>query len=326
MKQPNEITFGRRQISGFSRFKKNYGTEFAVSIALAIMVIILSLLSDKFLTGKNLMNVLYQISTIGILAVGQTMIIITGGIDLSIGSIFELSGWMMASAMVSFGMPAGLIVGLVVAIACGVLNGVLVAYLKINAFIVTLGTMSIFSGLVYIISNSRTISPPDQLELFDNFKILGLPVYVVILLLALVAGGLFLTFTRPGRMLFAIGSNEETALYSGVNVKKYTMYPYIFTGFFVFVAALVQGAHLMTLAPNAGTNLNMNSIAAVVIGGVSMNGGKGTMVGTAIGVLFMGLLRNGLNILGISTYWQSVAVGIIIILAVSIEKSLRNKN
>lgn len=309
-----------------SHVAKTYRTELADIVAMILMVFVLGLLSNKFLTARNLMNVLYQICTIGILAVGQCMVIITGGIDLSIGSTFSLAGWIMISIMNQYGVPAGLAAGLAVSLVCSLINGVLVAYARINAFIVTLGTMSVFSGLAYIVSNTRIIRPLDALEKFDDISVLGIPIYVVILLSVLLIGGLFLSYTKPGRMLYAIGSNEEAARYSGVNINKYKLYPYLITGLVVFIAAIVQSAHLMTFAPNAGTDLNMNTIAATVIGGTSMNGGKGTMIGTAIGVLFMGLLRNGLNIMGLSTYWQSVAVGVIIIAAVSLEKSLGKKN
>jgi ribose transport system permease protein len=302
-------------------FRSNYQTELGVGLSLVILFAALSFASPYFLTGGNIINVLYQISSIGILAVGMTFVIITGGIDLSIGSIFEISGWIMCYMILNGRLVTGLAAGLGVALVCGLINGLLVAYMRLSPMIVTLGTMSIYHGLIYIISNSRPVSNlPRYLKSFDSFTIINLPMYVWIVFLVFVFGQLFLSFTKPGRMLYAIGSNDQAARYSGITVNLYTVVPYVLMGAMCVIAAFVQSAHLLAIDPNSGTNMNLDAIAAVVIGGTSLNGGKGTILGTLIGVLLMGILRNGLNLLGISSYWQTVAVGVIIIIAISLER------
>jgi ribose transport system permease protein len=302
-------------------FRSNYQTELGVGLSLVILFTALSFASPYFLTGGNIINVLYQISSIGILAVGMTFVIITGGIDLSIGSIFEISGWIMCYMILSGRLVIGLAAGLGVALVCGLINGLLVAYMRLSPMIVTLGTMSIYHGLIYIISNSRPVSNlPRYLKDFDSFTVINLPMYVWIVFLVFIFGQLFLSFTKPGRMLYAIGSNDQAARYSGITVNLYTVVPYVLMGAMCVIAAFVQSAHLLAIDPNSGTNMNLDAIAAVVIGGTSLSGGKGTILGTLIGVLLMGILRNGLNLLGISSYWQTVAVGVIIIIAISLER------
>jgi ribose transport system permease protein len=302
-------------------FRGNYQTEIGVGLSLLILFVALSFASPYFLTGRNIINVLYQISSIGILAVGMTFIIVTGGIDLSIGSIFEISGWIMCYMILNGNPVQGIALGMGVALVCGLVNGLLIAYVHLSPMIVTLGTMSIYHGLIYIISDSRPVSNlPRYLKDFDSFAIINLPTYVWIVILIFVLGQLFLSFTKPGRMLYAIGSNDQAARYSGITVSLYMVAPYVLMGAMCLIAAFVQSAHLLAIDPNAGTNMNLDAIAAVVIGGTSMSGGKGTILGTLIGVLLMGILRNGLNLLGISSYWQTVAVGSIIIIAISLER------
>lgn len=311
----------------FRNIIRNYESEFGVGISLAILFIFLSIASPYFLSGRNLVNVIYQVSTIGILAVGQTMVIITSGIDLSIGSMFAFSGWIMCKSMIIYGVVPGLIIGLAVGILCGLLNGVLISYVKLEPFIVTLGTMSMYHSLTYVISNAKPVTGlPKALVAFDGFKLLGIPSYVLITVIVFILGQLFLSYCKPGRMIYAIGSNERTARYSGVNVNMYKTMAYVITGILVVLGVLVQASHLMATDPDAGNSLNLDSIAGVVIGGTSLLGGKGTMIGTAIGVLIMGFLRNGLNLLGVSSYWQGTAVGAVLIAAVAIERFTNKKN
>lgn len=307
-------------------FRNNYQTEIGVGLSLILLFAILSFASPYFLTGRNIINILYQISTTGILAVGMTFVMVTGGIDLSIGSIFEMSGWIMCYLILNAGLFPGIMAGIGVALVCGLINGLLIAYMKLAPMIVTLGTMSVYHGLIYIISDSKPVSNlPAVMKSIDAFTILGIPSYVWTVAIVFVLGQLFLSRTKPGRMLYAIGSNDQAAHYSGIRVNLYRVIPYVVMGALCLLSAFVQSAHLLAIDPDAGTNLNMDAIAAVVIGGTSLNGGKGTMVGTAIGVLLMGVLRNGLNLLGISSYWQTVSVGAIIIIAVSLERLTNGK-
>jgi len=300
---------------------RNNSIEFGVGIGLIILFLFFSVSSQYFLKTKNLYNILYQVSAIGILAVAQTMVILTGGIDLSIGSIFTLSGWVMCFLVKDVGFVQGFVAGLAVGLLCGAINGFLIAISRLEPFIITLGTMSIFHGIVYIISNSMAVSNlPIILENIDNYKLFGIPSYVIVLLIVFILGHLFLSYTKTGRMIYAIGSNELAARFSGVPVHLYKMVPYILVGFLSFIAAFIQSAHLMAIDANAGTNLNLESITAVVIGGTSLLGGRGSLIGTAIGVLLIGVLGNGLNMLGVSSYWQRVVVGIILIAAIASQK------
>ncbi len=303
-------------------FLKNNSIEAAVGGVLVLLFIIFSIASPYFFKATNLSNVLYQVSAIGILAVGQTMVILTGGIDLSIGGIFTLSGWIMCFLVQRAGLGVGLAAGLSVGLIAGAINAVLISYARLEPFIVTLGTMSIFNGTVYIISNSKAVSNlPEIMANIDRYRIFGvIPSYVFIMLLVFVLGQLFLSFTKPGRMIYAIGSNELAAQFAGIRVRLYKMLPYIITGFLCFIASFVQSAHLLAIDANAGINQNLDSITAVVIGGASLLGGRGSLVGTAIGVLLIGVLGNGLNLLGVGSYWQRVVVGIILIAAVAIQR------
>ena len=300
---------------------RNNSIEFGVGVGLIVLFIVFSVSSPYFLKTKNLYNILYQVSAIGILAVAQTMVILTGGIDLSIGSIFTISGWVMCFLIKEVGLWEGLAAGLAVGLICGFINGFLIAYTHLEPFIITLGTMSIFHGIVYIVSNSKAVSNlPIILEKIDDFQLLGIPSYVMILIVIFVLGQLFLTYSKPGRMIYAIGSNELAAQFSGVPVHIYKMVPYVLVGFLAFIAVFIQSAHLMAIDANAGTNLNLESITAVVIGGTSLTGGRGTLIGTAIGVLLIGVLGNGLNMMSVSSYWQRVVVGIILIAAIASQK------
>lgn len=313
-----------KNLSKTNRVKEliqNNSIEFGVGIGLIVLFLVFSVTSPYFLKTNNLYNILYQVSAIGILAVAQTMVILTGGIDLSIGSIFTLSGWLMCFITKEVGLAQGIAIGLMVGLLCGAINGFLVAVARLEPFIITLGTMSIFHGIVYIISNSKAVSNlPVILENIDNYRFLGIPSYVMVLLIVFILGQLFLSYTKTGRMIYAIGSNELAARFSGVPVHLYKMVPYILVGFLSFIAAFIQSAHLMAIDANAGTNLNLESITAVVIGGTSLLGGRGSLVGTAIGVLLIGVLGNGLNMLGVSSYWQRVVVGVILIAAIASQK------
>lgn len=297
-------------------------TEFYVSIALILLFIAFSVISPYFFRSRNLANVLYQVSAIGILAAGQCMVILTGGFDLSIGGIFTLSGWLMAYMIRNVGFAEGLMVGAGVGLLAGAINGILVAYARLAPFIVTLGTMSIYNGIVYIISDSRAVSNlPEIMSRIDDYKVLGfIPSYVALFFVVFILGQLFLSFAKPGRMIYAIGSNETAAMYSGIPSRIYKLIPYVITGFLAALASFVQSAHLLAIDANAGTNLNLETITAVVIGGAVLGGGKGSLVGTFFGILLIGVLGNGLNLMGVSSYWQRVVVGVILIAAVTSQR------
>lgn len=308
-----------KKIAKLARVNEN---EVYVILVLLVQLIFFSIISPYFLTATNISNVLYQVSAIGILAAGQCMVILTGGIDLSIGGIFTLSGWIMCYVIKNTGFTEGIIIGLIVGLTAGLINGFLISYIKLEPFIVTLGTMSVYGGIVYIISDSKAVSNlPGIMEKIDEYRFLNfIPSYLIMLIIVFVLGQLFLSYSKPGRMLYAIGSNELAAKYSGINTRFYKMLPYVITGLFSAVAVFIQSAHLLAIDANAGTNLNLDTITAVVIGGTALTGGKGSLIGTAAGIVLIGFLGNGLNLLGISSYWQRVVVGLILIAAVTMQR------
>ncbi|MFM9106617.1 MAG: ABC transporter permease [Chloroflexota bacterium] len=320
---------GRSGISPASRFLQEYRVETAMFAALLLLCVILTVAAPNFLTAGNLRNVLWQVAALGIIAVGQTLVILTGGIDLSVGGIVAFSamagGLLMTrggAENVVLGIVATLLIGLLVGLA----NGLIVSYGKLAAFIVTLGMMSITNSLTYVISDAKSIvGLPDGYRLWGKGELFGIPLYLLTFILAFVLGHIFLTRTKPGRFIYAIGSNEEAARLSGVNVRLYKTIPYAITGLLCAIAAIILSGKLGAIDPDTGTGFELRTIAAVVIGGTSLFGGKGTLVGTLIGVFLIGILNNGLNLLRVNAFWQGTAVGVVIILSVLIERLSRNR-
>ncbi len=320
---------GKTQVSQASRFFQEYRVETAMFGALLLLCIVLSLAAPNFLTAGNLRNVLWQVAALGIIAVGQTFVILTGGIDLSVGGIAAFSAMAGGLLMtrgggenVVLGIVATLLIGLVVGLA----NGLIVSYGKLAAFIVTLGMMSITTSLTYVISDAKSIvGLPDGYRVWGKGDLGGIPLYLLTFILAFVLGHIFLTRTKPGRFIYAIGSNEEAARLSGVNVKMYKTLPYAITGVLCAVAAIILSGKLGAIDPDTGDGYQLRTIAAVVIGGTSLFGGKGTLVGTLIGVFLIGILNNGLNLLRVNAFWQGTAVGVVIILSVLIERLSRER-
>jgi len=300
---------------------------------LTILIAALSALEpDTFLTAENFLNVLSRSSVNGIIAMGMTAVIISGGIDLSVGSMMALAGMVGAGVMLKVGGPdagrAAMVVGTVVGIGtgllCGLLNGTLITKLKLPPFIVTLGTMSAFRGTSYIINNSKMYDVPAYTFL-GQANLLGVPVSVLILALVVVAGFFVLRYTPLGRYTYAIGSNREAAFHAGVNVDHNLIAIYGMTGLFVGLASMIQTSRTISAQPTAGISLELDIIAAVVIGGASLSGGRGTVIGTIVGTLLISFLRNGCTLLGISTNIQLVVIGAIIIGAVALDQIARSK-
>jgi ribose transport system permease protein len=311
------------------RFLNAYRVELAMLGALALLCVVLSVLSPNFVTAGNLRNVLWQVTAIGIIAIGQTFVILTGGIDLSVGGIAALSamagGLLMTSGgaeNVAIGLFATLIVGLMI----GTANGLLVSYGRLAPFIVTLGMLSITNSLTYVISDATSVvGLPDAYRFWGRGEIFGIPLYLITFVVLFVLGQIFLSRTKPGRFIYAIGSNEEAARLSGVNVRIYKTLPYAITGLLCAIAALILSGKLGAIDPDTGTGLELRTIAAVVIGGTSLFGGKGSLYGTLIGVFLIGILNNGLNLLRVNAFWQGTAVGVVIILSVLIERISRRR-
>ena len=293
---------------------------------------------DTFLSSKNFMNVLSLSSINGIMAAGMTFIIITAGIDLSVGSMLAMCGMlgsvgMLAMSGANWAQMAGgdyvhltliaMIVGTFISMAigavCGFANGMLITKLKLAPFIVTLGTMSIFRGAAYLMNSGKPFSVSD-FDWLDIGTIAGVPSSIILMVIVLLVMGFMLKYTPFGRYTYAIGSNSQTAFHAGVNVQRVLVVIYTITGALIGVAAMIATSRASTAQPTAGLALELDIIAAVIIGGCSPSGGRGTMTGTLIGTLLIQFLRNGLTLLGVSTNVQLVAVGAIIILAVTADQ------
>lgn len=281
----------------------------------------LSLASPFFLTWSNLLNVAQQTAVNGIIAAGMTFVIISAGIDLSVGSMLAFSGVVMAS-LLSGGTSPWLAVpgGLAVGFGCGAVNGGLIALGKLPPFIATLGMMSMARGAALVFSDGRPISGfSEGFRWLATGEIATLPVPVLLMLLLYMLCHLVLTRTRFGRYTFAIGGNEEAARLSGINVRFHKIMIYGLAGALSGLAAVVLSARLNSAQPIAGIMYELDAIAAVVIGGTSLTGGEGSLGGTLIGALIMGVLRNGLNLLGVSSFLQQLVVGAVIVIAVLID-------
>lgn len=302
--------------------------------SLLLILIALSILApDRFLTVDNLLNVLRRSSVNAIIAVGMTAIIISGGIDLSVGSMAALSGMAGAWAMQKIAgdtltlnaMVIGTLVGIVTGTLCGLLNGAVVTRLSLPPFIVTLGSMSIFRGISYVMNDGIPYNVPEYTYL-GNGQLLGVPVSILIALAIIVAAILTLRYTSMGRYTYAIGSNREAAFHAGINVAKNLTWIYTLAGTLVGVAAMIGTSRTVSAQPTASLGLELDIVAAVVIGGASLNGGRGTIIGTIIGTLLISFLRNGCTLLGISTNVQLIVIGAIIIVAVAVDQMARARS
>jgi ribose transport system permease protein len=289
---------------------------------LILLFVLLSVLSPHFLTGTNLSSVARQTAVINIMALGMTMIIIAGGIDLSVGAILAMAGLLGCKAM-EVGQPilAGVFVGLATGAVCGLFNGLLTTRLRINPFIVTLGTLGIIRGSALLYSNGLPVHQlPKGFSYLGEGNLLGVPFVLWILALCGVCVHVLLEHTRLGRYAFAIGSNPDAAFYAGIPVAFHTTCVYMLGGLLTGLAGMIEASRLMTGQPTAGQGYELQAIAAVVIGGGSLRGGEGSVVGTLIGAFIMGLLANGSDLLGISPYLQQAIIGAVIILAVLLDE------
>ncbi|HBF80104.1 MAG TPA: transporter [Streptomyces sp.] len=294
--------------------------------ALVVLLVAMSLLSGDFLTTQNLLNVGVQAAVTAILAFGVTFVIVSAGIDLSVGSVAALSATVLAWSATSAGVPVWLAVILAVAtgIACGFVNGALVAYGKLPSFIATLAMLSVARGLSLVISQGSPIAFPDSVSVLGDTLGGWLPVPVLVMIAMGLLTALILARTYIGRSMYAIGGNEEAARLSGLRVKKQKLAIYALSGLFAAVAGIVLASRLVSAQPQAAQGYELDAIAAVVIGGASLAGGVGKASGTLIGALILAVLRNGLNLLSVSAFWQQVVIGVVIALAVLLD-TLRRK-
>ncbi|MFD8465073.1 substrate-binding domain-containing protein [Streptomyces cyaneofuscatus] len=294
--------------------------------ALVVLVVAMSLLSGDFLTTQNLLNVGVQAAVTAILAFGVTFVIVSAGIDLSVGSVAALSATVLAWSATSAGVPVVLavVLAIVTGIACGFVNGALISYGKLPPFIATLAMLSIARGLSLVISQGSPIAFPDSVSRLGDTLGGWLPVPVLVMIAMGLITALILGRTFIGRSMYAIGGNEEAAWLSGLRVKRQKIVIYALSGLFAAVAGIVLASRLVSAQPQAAQGYELDAIAAVVIGGASLAGGVGKASGTLIGALILAVLRNGLNLLSVSAFWQQVVIGVVIALAVLLD-TLRRK-
>ncbi|MGS0682151.1 ribose ABC transporter permease [Shewanella sp. 125m-7] len=309
----------------YKRINKEWLIEQKSLIALFSLIFVVSLLSPNFLTLDNILNILRQTSINGIIAVGMTIVILTAGIDLSVGSVLALSGAIVATLI---GMDVPVMIALPVALiaggALGAISGIIVAKGKVQAFIATLVTMTLLRGVTMVYTDGRPV-PTGFSETADSFTwlgtgyVLGIPVPVWLMAMVFTAAWYLLNHTRFGRYIYAVGGNESAARLSGIAVDKVKIAAYAICGSMAALAGIIVTARLSSAQPTAGMGYELDAIAAVVLGGTSLMGGKGRIVGTLIGALIIGFLNNALNLLDVSSYYQMIAKASVILLAVLID-------
>lgn len=300
-------------------------SQYGIYAAFVILCILFAVSSPVFLSAGNIMNIVRQISFNAILAMGMTTVIITGGIDLSVGSVLAIAAVVSASFIKMAGpvlpVPAAILIGLLIGAGCGFFNGLFVTKGKLPPFIVTMVTMTMARGAAQLFTKGRPVS-----GLLDGFTYLGagflfgIPVPIYLLLIVVIITYFILNRTRLGRYLYAVGGNEAAAEASGIKVQKIKMFAYIYSGILAAFVGLILTARLNSASPVVGNGYELDAIAASVIGGTSMEGGKGRVMGVLIGALIIGTISNGLDILNVSSYWQQIVKGLIILAAVLIDR------
>lgn len=302
-----------------------YMSELTTVIALIILMAVITIINSNFLTANNLLNLLLQVTSNALIAFGMTFVILTGGIDLSVGSILALSSALTAGLLGS-GMPVTLaiLISLILGCILGMMNGLLISYGKLAPFIVTLATMTIFRGATLVYTNGNPItkglSDTFLFQFLGQGYIVGIPFPVIIMFIVFIILYVLLHKTAFGKSVYAIGGNEKAAYISGVKLNKVKIIIYSISGIMASISGLIITSRLSSAQPTAGASYEMDAIAAVVLGGTSLSGGKGRILGTLIGALIIGVLNNGLNIIGVSAFWQQVVKGVVILIAVLIDR------
>lgn len=297
----------------------------SVLSGLLVMMLFFTFGSEYFFTTHNLLTIALQTSIIAIIAIGQTFVLITGGIDLSIGSNMAIAGVISSLAMVSgIPVPIAIVLGLLSGLIVGLLNGALIVLGDLPPFVVTLGSMSIVRGVALMITGGIPVTRlPKIFNFIGNGKIMGIPFPVIMMILLTVGFGFLLSKTKIGTEIYATGSNLEAARLSGMNTKKVLITVYAFSGFLAAAAGIILASRIASGQPSAGMGYELYAVASSVIGGTSLAGGEGIIGGTLIGALVIGVLRNGLNLLGVSAFLQEVLIGVVIIIAVFADRIKR---
>ena len=293
--------------------------ESAILILFAAVFICFARLSDRFATPDNLFNVARQYSELAVVSIGLTMVIITGGIDISVGSMVGLSSILVGVLGAKMGLNVWLacVLAMVGGLACGLINGLVITKLRVQPIVATLAMLSAARGLAWILSGARSLSGfPDSFVALGQTAIGPMPLSVVVALILVTLAIVVLRYTALGRAIYAVGSSEEAARLSGVNVFRIKLFAYAVTGLLCGLGGVIMAARLASSVPDAGSGFEFEAITAVVMGGSSLKGGEGSIIGTIIGVAVMGIIRNGLNLIGVPNIWQVLFLGVMLILAV----------
>jgi ribose transport system permease protein len=296
-------------------------------LVLLVLGTVIALLIPEFLTVNNLLNVLRQVSITGIVAVGMTFVIISGGIDISVGSTVALGGVVAVACLTAgFGIPLAILAALAVGSAVGAINGGLISFARVSPFVTTLGTMYVIRGMTLVVTNGQAFwgLPPEFARIGQGYA-LHVPIPVIIMLMIYLAGYVLLRFFVFGRHVLAVGGDEEAARLCGIPVKGTKTMTYALSGMLAAVAGVILAGRLGSAQPSVGEGYELIAIAATVIGGTSLTGGKGTIMGTLIGTIILGIVSNALNLWGVASFYQTVIIGGIVLAAVLADK-LRKKN
>ena len=298
--------------------------KFGPLLALLLIVAIITVINPSFMTSTNILNVLRQVSISALIAFGMTFVILTGGIDLSVGSTLALTGAVAATMLASgFDPILTIFITLLLGAILGAINGVIIAKGKVAPFIATLATMTIYRGLTLVYTEGRPVSglgDSISFQMMGKGYFFGIPVPVVTMILAFLALWFILHKTTFGRRIYAVGGNEGASRLSGINTDRVKIMVYSLTGMLAALSAIILTSRLNSAQPTAGTSYELDAIAAVVLGGTSLTGGKGWIFGTLVGALIIGVLNNGLNLIGVSSFFQQVVKGVVILIAVLIDR------
>ncbi len=308
------------------RWTSTLGSQIGIGLALICEVILFTVLSPHFLTTDNLLNVSLQVSITAIIAVGMTFVILTNGIDLSVGSVVAFVG-VIVTSMMTLPLPVfvtlglAILTGLLVGAASGAFAGVVITRFRITPFIVTMAIMTILRGGAFIYTQGRPIwELPEEFKILGSERLLGVPVPTIIMILVFIAAHVALTRTRFGRHVYAVGGNPEAARLAGIRTNRVLIQVYTLCGVLTALSGILLASRLNSGQPNAGLMYELDVIASVVVGGTSLNGGRGSVIGTFIGSMLIAVLRNGLNLLDVESYVQQVVVGVVILLAVMVDQ------
>lgn len=298
-------------------------------LGLFLIVIVITILNPSFMTTDNILNILRQVSISALIAFGMTFVILTGGIDLSVGSTLALTGAVAATMLASGIDPVlTILAALLLGAILGAVNGVIIAKGKVAPFIATLATMTIYRGLTLVYTDGRPVSDLGNeitFQMLGKGYFFGIPVPVCTMILAFIALYVIMHKTTFGRRVYAVGGNEAASKLSGINVDRVKIAVYSLTGMLAALSALILTSRLNSAQPTAGTSYELDAIAAVVLGGTSLTGGKGRIFGTLVGALIIGVLNNGLNLIGVSSFFRQVVKGIVILIAVLIDRKKQRR-